>query len=102
MGTREDARPPGPTDGHHRERTRNGGAEDRSQRELRPTGRASLLPSRDSSCAILAPSVSKKAFLFSGARGCAASFHAGFGGGFGVDLLEGYSRVPAHGWICIG
>jgi hypothetical protein len=28
---------------------RNGGAEDGAQRELRPTGRARLLPSRDSS-----------------------------------------------------
>ncbi len=35
-------------------------------------------------------------------KGCTYSFHAGFGGGCGVDLLEGRSRDAAHCFIAIG
>ena len=37
-----------------------------------------------------------------GAPGGADSFHAGFGGGGGVDVLEGPGRVVAHGLVVIG
>ncbi len=53
-------------------------------------------------CLIRVPSLATKAFLFAGARVLSYSFHAGFGGGFGVDALEGRSCVPGHILVVIG
>ena len=68
---------------------------DAAPQELRPPGPTDghyewLLPGRGSSV------------FHPGLRHRADSFHAGFGGGCGVDLLEGRSRIDAHLLVAVG